>query len=433
MKLSVFTVFVPYLGRYLVYNTLSRAFVTMGAESKAVLDNLQKPTEEVKEQLESLLRLGILVTDDVDERKKAKDWYDRLRYDKSVMRALILTTYNCNFACTYCVEDGVKSNVKMDEAHSHAVVDWLIKRASRERVKHIRVVFYGGEPLLNVMPMEYISQRLHAYAREHSVAFEFTITTNGSLLTEEIVARLLPYGLSSVKITLDGDRRAHNSKRPFKSGKGSFDVIVENICNVADRVAVALGGNVDKENIDSVPRLLAYLEERGLKAKLANVKFSPIVKTLGQAPASLVTQTDCVSLSSSEVLDDLLSLNREAIKRGFKATTKLPVSICGMNQDGGLLVIDPEGKLYTCPAFVGRDGFCVGDINEERLSQKHDSFVKQELEGECLTCASLPLCGGGCRYAAYMKWGDCNKRLCDKDYFDKLTVELLKLRYERVK
>jgi len=33
--------------------------------------------------------------------------------------------------------------------------------------------------------------------------------------------------------------------------------------------------------------------------------------------------------------------------------------MCGMKQDGGLLVIDPEGQVYTCPAFVGRDGFSV--------------------------------------------------------------------------
>ena len=446
LKLSAFTIFVPYLGKYLVYNTLSRAFVTMGAELKALLDNPENPTHEAKEKLNELLRVGILVSDNVDESHKAKKWYDKLRFDKSVMRAVILTTYNCNFACTYCVEDGVKSNIKMDEEHAHAVVDWLINRAQREGVKHILVVFYGGEPLLNVTPMEYIARRLHDYEKEHGVSFNFTITTNGSLLTKEIVNRLLPYGLSSVRITLDGDKAAHNSKRPFKSGKGSFDAIIENICEVADLVPIALGGNVDKENIESIPRLLSYLEERGLKDKLADVKFSPIVKTLGQTSPALwdgatLTQTDCVSLSESEVLDDLLSLNREVLKRGFKATTKLPVSICGMNQDGGLLVIDPIGKIYTCPAFVGRDGFdtqatqpkgfCVGDINNDQLLERHYEFVKQELPYECFECAYLPLCGGGCRYAAYVKFGNCNRRVCDKDYYEKLSTELLKLRYER--
>jgi uncharacterized protein len=473
VKLSAFTIFVPYLGKYLVYNTLSRSFVTMGAELKALLDNPENPInavvqplspqEEAKEKLNELLRVGILVSDDVDESHKAKEWYDKLRFDKSVMRAVILTTYNCNFACAYCVEDGVKSGIKMDEEHTHAAVDWLINRAQREGVKHILVVFYGGEPLLNVTPMEYISHRLKDYAEEHGVSFGFTITTNGSLLTKEIVNRLLPYGLSSVRITLDGDRDAHNSKRPFKSGKGSFDVIIENILKVADLVPIALGGNVDRENIDSIRRLLSYLEEKGLKTKLANVKFSPIVKTLGQTsppdfgirnsefgivspvPHSALDeanlapvcrsdgtgrQTDCVSLSESEVLDDLLSLNREVMKRGFKATTKLPVTICGMNQDGGLLVIDPMGKIYTCPAFVGRDGFGVGDISKERLNHRHYEFVNQELPCECLECVYLPLCGGGCRYAAYVKFGDCKKRICDKDYFEKLTTELLKFRYE---
>lgn len=432
MKVSSFTLFVPYKDKYLVYNTLSRAFVTMGDELFSALDNPENLPEETKEQM---IRLGVLVDDDVDESERAKDWYDKLRLNKSMMRTVILTTYNCNFACEYCVEDGVKSNIDMDEQCSHHVVEWLTNRAEREGVKHIRTVFYGGEPLLEVAPIEYISQKLHGYAKEHELSFSFTITTNGSLLTEDIVDRLLPYGLSSVKVTLDGDREAHNSKRPFKSGKGSFDLIVENVSKVADRTAVMLGGNVDKENMDSIQSLLSYLEEKGLKERLADVEFYPIVKTLGQTSTALNDgiQTNCISLSESKVLDDLLSLKREVAERGFKTNTFLPVSICGMNQDGGLLVIDPLGKIYTCPAFVGRDGFCVGDINSDQLNQRHSFFVNQELKTECLKCVYLPLCGGGCRYAAYVKYGDCSRRICDRDYYQKLSEELLKLRYEEYK
>ena len=63
-----------------------------------------------------------------------------------------------------------------------------------------------------------------------------SIITNGLLLTPEVVDRLLPFGLSGVKITLDGDRDTHNRMRPLRGGQGTFDRIIENIRRVAGRV-----------------------------------------------------------------------------------------------------------------------------------------------------------------------------------------------------
>ena len=55
------------------------------------------------------------------------------------------------------------------------------------------------------------------------------------LLTEEVVDRLLPFGLKGVKITLDGDRETHNRMRPLRGGQGTFDRIIENMRRVAGR------------------------------------------------------------------------------------------------------------------------------------------------------------------------------------------------------
>ena len=57
-----------------------------------------------------------------------------------------------------------------------------------------------------------------------------------------------------MKITLDGDRDTHNRMRPLRGGQGTFDRIVENIRAVADRVAVAIGGNFDEATVDATRR-----------------------------------------------------------------------------------------------------------------------------------------------------------------------------------
>src|SRR5207302_4067304 len=104
------------------------------------------------------------------------------------------------------------------------------------------------------------------------------IITNGLLLTPDVVDRMLPFGLNAVKITLDGDRDTHNRMRPLRGGQGTFDRIVHNIRQVADRCRIAIGGNFDESSVDSYPALLAYLKEQEFADKLVKVNFKPIFR-----------------------------------------------------------------------------------------------------------------------------------------------------------
>ena len=79
------------------------------------------------------------------------------------------------------------------------------------------------------------------------------VITNGLLLTPEVVDRLLPFGLNGVKITLDGDRDTHNRMRPLRGGQGTFDKIIANVRQVADKCRISIGGNFDESSVDSYP------------------------------------------------------------------------------------------------------------------------------------------------------------------------------------
>ena len=133
----------------LVYNTLTRALVSLSKESYEPLENISTPVKpEISESVETLKKQGILVKANEDESQKAQRWYDRIRFDKSCMRLSVLTTYNCNFACVYCIENGVKKPVKMDDTYSSLTFDWIKERAISQGVSNLFVLFYGGEPLL---------------------------------------------------------------------------------------------------------------------------------------------------------------------------------------------------------------------------------------------------------------------------------------------
>lgn len=432
MKLSQFTILVPDFpadGKYLAYNTFNQATAVIGERAKSFLSNLHDPIRNhEKKYMDTFTNLGFAVDDSMDESAEFKDWYDKARYDKSAIRATILTTYDCNFACEYCIQEGVKRKLKTDEEHCRDTVKWLVNRVDKYQSDSIQLQFYGGEPLMNVWPIDYIASEINEYSKANGISFSFAITTNGSLLKPDIVERLTPLGLESVKITLDGDRDAHNAKRPFKNGKGSFDIIVENIRQAVDKVKVRVGANVDSENLESISRLLDYLERIGLKNKIDLIRFDPIVRIQGQDGTSQSTRRiDCAPVSEEWALDNLIWPTWDAFNRGFKTRSEIQSTICSMNRDGTAVVIDPLGRIYTCPAFVGREGLQVGDIYHQELFDRHREFMNMEVPDDCFKCAYMPACGGGCKHMAYTRYGDLRRTVCEKDYLQKVIAESLKM------
>ena len=112
------------------------------------------------------------------------------------------------------------------------------------------------------------------------------------------------------------------------------------------------------ENMESVPPLLDHLEQVGLKDKIELIKFNPIVHIQEHDNTSRSTrQADCAHPPEEWQMECLIPITWEAFKRGFKTEDGSRFIICSMNLDGTAAVIDPLWRIYTCPAFVGREGF----------------------------------------------------------------------------
>ncbi|HEX8961186.1 MAG TPA: SPASM domain-containing protein, partial [Geobacteraceae bacterium] len=82
------------------------------------------------------------------------------------------------------------------------------------------------------------------------------------------------------------------------------------------------------------------------------------------------------------------------------------------------LVINIDGAIYKCPAFVGREGFSMGDLRrgvvETGTAYNPDVWKKPE----CLACAYLPQCYGGCRFLKYVRDGRVDDVDCWRPFLD---------------
>ena len=406
MRLSRFTIFIdefPGTGTHLAFNTRTQAQVVIDQRLRDVLEDLagNEYDSDTTTALTRLQNMGLVVADGEDEDRTIEAWFAEIAQDKSVMRATVLTTYDCNFACPYCVEQGVKAPVYMSRETAAGVVDDIKARTEKNRPRRLLLNFYGGEPLMNLVAIRIVAGGLKDYCEKAAIDYSAGMSTNGALLTAKVVDELCRYGVRSVKVTLDGMRDVHNRSRPFRNGKGSFDTIIENVRSAIDKVSVDVGGNFDEHNIDSLVELLEYLRDLGLASKIRRVRFKPISKTFKDREAK-VTNADlgCVYFEQA-VMQNMLRLRKAILERGFTTDPGVGMNLCGIMMNESFYTIDPLGKLYQCEALVGREQFSVGDIASDR-----GEFQPLNLWRRCIGCEYVPLCGDGCIHAALVRFGD---------------------------
>lgn len=403
-------------GETLIYSTAYGSSVTVTTELAA---QIEQGTVEGPER-ETLLRLGILIPDRAAELEQMRQIFDVA--DSRSRRATVLVTLNldCNLACNYCYEGEFRSGDHMTEQTADLLVRRLLEGPGAQG-KKLYLDFYGGEPLLSLSLIRSISVALG----EVSGGYSFTLVTNGTLLTEKVVAELLPLGLSAARVTLDGPQRVHDRQRPYRCSAGSsFATILENLKRTSRLLPVQLGGNFTQENYRIFPELLDFLLSEGLGPdRLSTIIFSPVMP---QAPRSGMADfaVGCANSAEPWLMDASLFLRREILKRGYN-TPKPKIGVCMVELKNDL-VVGFDGSLYKCPTFMGWSDMCVGSLLDGVQDYDVSHAVRLWQDQECLECAYLPLCFGGCRYLQRLKTGLVTEKECRRALLNRTLEEVLR-------
>ena len=372
---------------------------------------------------ETLVRLGFLVPDGEGEKEEMLDAFNQVNLLGTRFSAQVVLNLDCNLACTYCYEGGMKGRRYMSPGTAGLLVE-LAERKYISQGKGVELSFYGGEPLMSVDLIVSISERLRESAAAKGAKYTFTLVTNGTLLTGKMVERLIPLGFTGAKVTLDGPRENHDRFRPFVSGKGSFDCIIANLKEVCALTDIQVGGNFTRESYREYPRLLDFMLSEGLTPeKISIVKFGPVTRSGGEFPLPEFNE-GCATLEEPWLKEASLFLREEILKRGFH-TTRMGPAPC-MIESCDDLVVNWDGSLFKCPAMLGWKGLTVGNleigIGDYRQSHNMDVWKKEE----CLECAYLPLCFGGCRFLTLLRNGRIDEVDCRRAFLDETLEEMVR-------
>ncbi len=313
------------------------------------------------------------------------------------------------------------------------IILWCRNYLDNNKCKKFRVIWYGGEPLLNKKVIQYILPQLHQLSQEKFVTFDNQIVTNGVLLYQETAAFLSQYNLSRVQITLDGTKEIHDQRRTKKNGEGTFNQIFQNILSILSNDIIgkiSLRINFDKHNTNFIPELLDLLARYKLEEKI-ELSFGITSSTVcNDLKKGVKAYTDKYGFNETENINSYLWLYRKAKEKGFIMPDEFMLGPWCSTRDIHSVIIEPNGSLVKCFSGVGRKEFTFGDItstfscNDVRLSDFR--YLKKCLQQKC---PYPPICGGGCRFEAFIHLKDLQKTYCQLKLIEGINKGLTQINY----
>jgi uncharacterized protein len=342
-------------------------------------------------------RLGLAETRYVDDRP----------FEPPAVHALSLAVaQTCNLACSYCyAQQGEFGGVarSMPLAVAERSVDLLVGRA--EPGTRLNLAFLGGEPLVNRDVLRAATLRATALATERGASITFSITTNGTLLTEEDGDFFEEHGFA-VTVSLDGPREAHDALRPFRGGRSSYDVLMRNVAPLLERqrrMQVSARVTVTPRNL-MVRRTLDELVAAGFHS----VGFSAMLS----APSG---QGELQRDDLETLLGEMIDCGRE-FERQARAGQRYPFAnlVNALREIGrgthrpypcgagaGYLGVSADGALSACHRFVGDAAGDMGSVFDgvdrgRQVRWLTDRHVHRQKP--CSGCWARYLCGGGCHH-----------------------------------
>ncbi len=320
----------------------------------------------------------------------------------AVVKALCLhVSHDCNLRCRYCFADGGDFNtgrrMNMDFETAKAAIDWVVAKSGKRR--NIEVDFFGGEPLLAMDVVKQTVEYARSLEEKHDKSFRFTITTNGMMLNDDSI-EFINREMSNVVLSLDGRPEVNNHMRITPNGSGSYDIIVPKFQKlVAGRgdKDYYVRGTFTRENLD-FSEDVEHLASLGFR----HVSVEPASGPLDDPFA--IKEEDL-----PQVKAEYEKLARTLIDRKdvnfFHFNVDLSQGPCVIKRLRGCgagceyVAITPDGDIYPCHQFVGKDEYCMGNVFKGTFNMDISNvFSDQNIytRPACRKCWARFYCSGGC-------------------------------------
>jgi uncharacterized protein len=330
--------------------------------------------------------------------------------DDAIIKAMCLhIAHDCNLRCKYCFASSGHFGGKrrmLDIETGKAAVDFLILQSKNR--KHLEIDFFGGEPLMNFEVIKVLVEYVKEQAKLHDKIIKLTLTTNGVLLADDIRDYLNKENISLV-LSLDGRKEINDNMRYTLDGSSSYDVIVPNLqATVAsrDNENYYVRGTYTSKNIDFAADV-KHMSDLGFRY----ISVEPVVAPEDMQYALTNKHLQQIQQEYEKLVEVYIqSLGTEQEFYFFHFNVDLENGPCVAKRLSGCgaghhyVAVTPEGDIYPCHQFVGKEDFLLGNVKGginrlEIINQfKETNIYTKPL---CRECWARFMCAGGCHANAY--------------------------------
>jgi uncharacterized protein len=368
---------------------------------------------------EDLVEAGLMYQADHPEEDEMKT-INELRMAKikennvpiPVTNAVLQIANDCNLNCIYCYGDGGsygRQRELMTFETAKKAIDLMV--ANSEGTDELLVIFFGGEPLINFEVVKATFDYCQSLEKSINKKFRYSMTTNGTILTDEIYDFIKNNNIS-VMISVDGGKDLQNKHRCYCDGRGSF----EDVCKNIERFKEARGGFLTaRATVCSTDIRFKKIRDDLLALGFTNAVTS-MVDTAEDSPLFIGGDYTEKVLEQYQILaDDYI----EQIMQGKKPQNnlfanaldilyfkKMKARACNAGNNG--IAIGTDGNIYPCHRFMGMPEYIIGNIDtgiDENLRSNYREATIYNKE-ECKDCWARYMCCGGCSHTSAVHSGD---------------------------
>lgn len=304
----------------------------------------------------------------------------------------LILTEKCNSQCKYCYKKSMNEENDLQERFEFDFTSPVESRVDVEKLKDFLekdsdavLIFYGGEPLMEIEKIKRIMDEIDVNYRMQS---------NGKLLDKLPIEYLKR--IEKILISIDGDKKTTDDNR----GEGTYDLVMKNLKkikteNYKGEIVARMTIAQDKpEMFKQVKHLLEngfdsihwQLDVGFYKHDFDYDKISWFLDHYNNS-VSLLFNYWIRNLEEGKVLMiypfvDIV----DSILKGEEVKLR-----CGSGHAG--YTIGTDGKIYACPIMNSMEDFVAGNLNNNP-----EDLKKFDVDGRCDECDVRGICGGRCLY-----------------------------------
>lgn len=317
----------------------------------------------------------------------------------------------CNLRCQYCfyADEVANRETACYGMMSEATLEEIVKRSLAHAEISCTFIYQGGEPTLAGLRFFQKAIEFENKWNVSQVTIHHSIQTNGMLLDHQWAGFLKEHNFL-VGLSIDGNRRVHDTNRLDADGNGTFSRVLETLKMLKEySVDFNVLTVVTRQFVPNTKQIYQFFSQIGVEYQ----QYIPCLDPLGQESGG-----QSYSLNEElylKFLKDLFDCWYLEVQQGkiryvryFIGLMNLlsgnPPGACEMNGVcSRQYVVEADGSVYPCDFYM-LDRWKLGNLTTdsfEMLENRRDELgfieTSRQYPQACHNCKWAFFCRGGCR------------------------------------